>query len=64
VAAGKGKRAQRSGLDVPKTLAPVLGTPSILHVIRNIRTALPKGQSPTVIVSAETESEVTDGAGR
>src|SRR4029453_12899836 len=35
VAAGKGSRSVASGLSTPKPLAPVLATPSIIHVIRN-----------------------------
>jgi galactokinase/CTP:molybdopterin cytidylyltransferase MocA len=57
VAAGAGTRAQRTGLEVPKPLATVLGIPSILHVIRNVRTALGKTLSPIVIVSPDTEDE-------
>src|SRR4029453_325159 len=44
------------GLEVPKPLATVLGVPSILHVIRNIRTALGETLSPIVIVSSDTEA--------
>jgi len=58
VAAGKGLRAQRTGLEVAKPLAQVLGVPSILHVIRNIRTALEKAHDPIVIVSPDTEAAV------
>jgi galactokinase/CTP:molybdopterin cytidylyltransferase MocA len=58
VAAGAGTRAQRTGLEVPKPLASVLGVPSIVHVIRNIRTALGERYLPIVIVSPDTEGEV------
>jgi galactokinase/CTP:molybdopterin cytidylyltransferase MocA len=58
VAAGTGTRAQLTGLEAPKPLASVLGIPSIVHVIRNIRTALGETCPPIVIVSPETEAEV------
>ena len=40
VAAGKGVRARRSGLEVPKPLAPVFGTPVVRYVLEKFR-ALP-----------------------
>jgi N-acetylgalactosamine kinase len=58
VAAGKGSRSRASGLDVPKPLATVLGTPAILHVLRNVRTAFGTTRSPVVIVSPETEAKI------
>ncbi len=57
VAAGKGTRSLASGLAVPKPLAPVLGTPAILHVLRNVRTAFGPIPRPIVIVSPETEDQ-------
>ena len=57
VAAGKGTRSRASGLLVPKPLAPVLGTPAILHVLRNVRTAFGQTRPAIVIVSPETEAE-------
>jgi CTP:molybdopterin cytidylyltransferase MocA len=58
VAAGKGTRSLASGLAIPKPLAPILGTPAILHVLQNVRLAFPQTRKPIVIVSPETESEV------
>jgi len=58
VAAGKGTRSLASGLAKPKPLAPILGTPAILHVLRNVRLAFGQTRKPIVIVSPETESEV------
>jgi len=58
VAAGKGSRSRASGLEVPKPLATVLGTPAILHVLRNIRTAFGTTRSPIVIVSPETDAKI------
>ncbi|MBV8858029.1 MAG: NTP transferase domain-containing protein [Acidobacteria bacterium] len=58
VAAGKGARAQASGLDVPKPLAEVCGVPSIVRVLRNVRAGLGATRTPVVIVSPETEGPV------
>ncbi len=58
VAAGRGSRWRASGLDVPKPLATILGTPAILHVLRNIRTAFGTTRSPIVIVSPETNAKI------
>jgi len=58
VAAGKGTRSLASGLAIPKPLAEVLGTPAILHVLRNIHTAFGQTRRPIVIVSPETEDQV------
>ena len=58
VAAGKGTRSVASGLEIPKPLAPILGTPAILHVLRNIRNAFGETRRPIVIVSPETESQI------
>ena len=58
VAAGKGTRSLASGLETPKPLAAVLGTPAILHVLRNVRTAFGQTRRPLVIVSPETEGEI------
>ena len=58
VVAGKGTRAKATGLGVPKPVAPVLGIPSIVHVIRSIRAAAPNTRTPIVIVSPETETQV------
>ena len=40
VAAGKGTRAAETGIDVPKPVAPIDQTPTILHVVRSIRKGL------------------------
>ena len=54
VAAGKGVRARRSGLEVPKPLAPVFGTPVVRYVLEKFL-ALPFDvERPVVIVSPET----------
>jgi galactokinase len=58
VAAGKGTRSRASGLAIPKPLAAVLGTPAILHVLRNVRTAFGQTLRPIVIVSPETEAQI------
>ncbi|HAF14880.1 MAG TPA: hypothetical protein DCK99_14540 [Blastocatellia bacterium] len=58
VAAGKGTRSLASGLAIPKPLAAVLGTPAILHVLRNVRTAFGQTRRPIVIVSPETEAQI------
>jgi len=60
VAAGKGKRSLASGLDVPKPLAAILGTPAIVHVLRNVRNAFGSTCPPIVIVSPETESKIRE----
>jgi len=57
VAAGKGTRSLASGLAIPKPIAPILGTPAILHVLHNVRIAFGQTRKPIVIVSPETESE-------
>lgn len=58
VAAGKGSRALATGLDVPKPLASVLGAPTIVHVLRNVRAALGITRPPVVIISPETEKKM------
>ncbi len=58
VAAGKGARAQASGLEVPKPLAEVCGVPSIVRVLRNVRAGVGATRPPVVIVSPETEGPV------
>jgi bifunctional N-acetylglucosamine-1-phosphate-uridyltransferase/glucosamine-1-phosphate-acetyltransferase GlmU-like protein len=58
VAAGKGTRTLASGLNVAKPLAAILGTPSIVHVLRNVRSALGLTRPPIVIVSPETEPKI------
>jgi galactokinase/CTP:molybdopterin cytidylyltransferase MocA len=58
VAAGKGTRAQASGLDVPKPLAEVCGVPSVVRVLRNVRAGLGATRPPVVIVSPETDAPV------
>ena len=58
VAAGKGTRSIASGLAVPKPLAQVLGTPSTVHVLRNLRSAFGLTRPPIVIVSPETEPQM------
>ena len=58
VAAGKGTRAQASGLDVPKPLAEVFGVSSIVRVLRNVRAGLGATRPPVVVVSPETEASV------
>jgi N-acetylgalactosamine kinase len=60
VAAGKGTRTRATGLDVPKPLALVRGIPAILHVLRNIRSALGATRPPIAIVSPSTAAEVRD----
>jgi galactokinase/CTP:molybdopterin cytidylyltransferase MocA len=60
VAAGKGTRTRATGLDVPKPLALVKGTPAILHVIRNIRLAVVTTRAPIVIVSPNTKTEIRE----
>jgi CTP:molybdopterin cytidylyltransferase MocA len=57
VAAGRGTRSLASGLAIPKPLASVQGTPAILHVLRNVRTAFGQTRRPIVIVSPETEGQ-------
>jgi galactokinase/CTP:molybdopterin cytidylyltransferase MocA len=58
VAAGKGTRARQTGLNVPKPLAEVLGAPSIVQVLRNIRAGSGRTLPPIVIVSPQTEDGV------
>lgn len=58
VAAGKGTRARETGLDVPKPLAKILGLPAIVHVLRNVRAAMPNARPPVVIVSPQTEAPI------
>lgn len=58
VAAGKGTRSLASGLEMPKPLAPISGTPAILHVLQNVRMAFGETRKPIVIVSPETESQI------
>jgi len=60
VAAGKGTRTRATGLEVPKPLALVQRVPAILHVLRNIRSALGTTRAPILIVSPTTEAEVRD----
>ncbi|HKG15612.1 MAG TPA: NTP transferase domain-containing protein, partial [Pyrinomonadaceae bacterium] len=60
VAAGRGTRAQASGLDVPKPLAEVGGVSSIVRVLRNVRAGLGATRPPVVIVSPETDAPVRD----
>ena len=60
VAAGKGTRMRATGFDIPKPLAAVLGTPSIIHVLRNVRTAFGTTRPPIVIVSPETEAKIRE----
>ena len=58
VAAGRGTRSRASGLAIPKPLAAVLGTPAILHVLHNVRTAFGQTRRPIVIISPETETQL------
>ena len=58
VAAGKGERARKSGLQVPKPLALVKGVPSVLRVLKVIRQSCPEAAQPIVIVSPETEPPI------
>jgi CTP:molybdopterin cytidylyltransferase MocA len=58
VAAGKGTRSIASGLAIPKPIAPILGTPAILHVLNNVRIAFGQTRKPIVIVSPETEAQI------
>jgi galactokinase/CTP:molybdopterin cytidylyltransferase MocA len=60
VAAGKGTRMAATGLGIPKPLAAVLGTPSIIHVLHNVRTAFGTTRTPIVIVSPETEKKIRE----
>jgi len=60
VAAGKGTRTLATGLNVPKPLAAILGTPAIVHVLRNVRTAFGSTRPPIVIVSPETEPKIRE----
>ncbi len=60
LAAGKGERARKSGLQVPKPLAPVLGVPAVVRVLRSLRAAFSMAGPPIVIVSAETEQGVRE----
>jgi galactokinase/CTP:molybdopterin cytidylyltransferase MocA len=60
VAAGKGKRSLATGLKVPKPLAVLMGTPAILHVLRNVRSAFGPTRPPIVIVSPETEPGIRE----
>lgn len=59
LAAGKGKRARKSGLQAPKPLAPVLGVPAVVRVLRSIRGAFSLRLPPIVIVSPDTEQGVS-----
>jgi len=58
VAAGKGERARKSGLNVLKPLADVNGVPSILRVLNVVRQACPSAELPIIIVSPETEQHI------
>jgi galactokinase/CTP:molybdopterin cytidylyltransferase MocA len=60
VAAGKGTRSVASGLTTPKPVAPVLGVPAIVHVLKNLRAAFGATPTPIVIVSPETESVIRE----
>lgn len=60
VAAGRGTRARRTGLQVSKPLAPVAGQLSIVRVLRAVRAAGFKQQPPIVIVSPETAEGVQE----
>ena len=60
LAAGKGERARKSGLGTPKPLAPVLGTPAVLRVLRAVNSACRPADPPVVIVSPETEVGVRE----
>jgi N-acetylgalactosamine kinase len=60
VAAGKGTRMRATGLGTPKPLVAVLGTPAILHVLHNVRTAFGTTRPPIVIVSPETEAKIRE----
>jgi bifunctional N-acetylglucosamine-1-phosphate-uridyltransferase/glucosamine-1-phosphate-acetyltransferase GlmU-like protein len=60
VAAGKGTRSIATGLDVPKPIAQILGTPAIVHVLRNMRSAFGPTLPPIVIVSPETEPKIRE----
>jgi galactokinase/CTP:molybdopterin cytidylyltransferase MocA len=58
VAAGKGSRSLASGLATPKPVAPILGAPAIIHVLRSVRAAFSEIRRPIVIVSPENESPI------
>jgi bifunctional N-acetylglucosamine-1-phosphate-uridyltransferase/glucosamine-1-phosphate-acetyltransferase GlmU-like protein len=60
VAAGKGTRMRATGFGIPKPLAAVLGTPSIIHVLHNVRSAFGTTRPPIVIVSPETEAKIRE----
>lgn len=58
IAAGKGSRAQATGLKMPKPLAVVSGVPAVLRVLRSVRAATNARRAAVVIVSPETEPGV------
>ncbi|HEU4931236.1 MAG TPA: sugar phosphate nucleotidyltransferase, partial [Pyrinomonadaceae bacterium] len=60
VAAGKGTRAAKTGLNTPKPIALVRDTPAIVHVLRNIHAGLGKTRPPVVIVSPDTEAAIRE----
>ena len=60
VAAGKGTRSIATGLDVPKPIAQIQGTPATVHVLRNLRSAFGPTRPPIVIVSPETEPQIRE----
>jgi len=60
VAAGKGTRAAETGIDVPKPLAPIDQTPTILHVLRSIRKGLGATRTPVIVVSPETKPAIVE----
>ncbi len=60
VAAGEGKRARASGLEVPKPVAKVHGMPAVVRVFRAVQRACKPSRPPIVIVSPENEAAVRD----
>ena len=61
VAAGKGSRARRTGLDAPKPVAGVSGAAAVLRVLRSVREGCgAAARTPVVVVSAETEAAVRE----
>jgi len=57
VAAGKGQRAQESGLETPKPLVKIAGKPAIVHVL-DIVCSIPNLEKPIIVVSPEGESAI------
>ena len=52
VAAGKGERARKSGLDVPKPLAPIRGKPVVRYVAELLLSQPVRWEAPIVVVNS------------